>query len=117
MHVRGQERGDIRGGLRLLLTVSSVLYFISCVHFLIATTLTCFHFFATFALLAMCACFGFFTVKKLPLAQVSKLAAASTGFVVLTNLSLQYNSVGFYQIAKVQTGPHVICSRKFSGNY
>ncbi|KAJ3215057.1 hypothetical protein HK099_006547 [Clydaea vesicula] len=36
------------------------------------------------------------------------LSAAFCGFVVLTNLSLQYNSVGFYQMAKVLTTPCIV---------
>jgi solute carrier family 35 protein E3 len=39
---------------------------------------------------------------------VLPLCISFCGFVVLTNLSLQYNSVGFYQIAKVGTTPTVV---------
>eukprot|EP00188_Purpureofilum_apyrenoidigerum_P006397 Plantae.Rhodophyta-Purpureofilum_apyrenoidigerum.ctg9904.p1 GENE.Plantae.Rhodophyta-Purpureofilum_apyrenoidigerum.ctg9904~~Plantae.Rhodophyta-Purpureofilum_apyrenoidigerum.ctg9904.p1 ORF type:complete len:391 (+),score=78.51 Plantae.Rhodophyta-Purpureofilum_apyrenoidigerum.ctg9904:95-1267(+) len=73
-----------------------------------ATTLTCFHFAMTFLCLLVCASTKVFSVKKLPIGPTFKLAAASAGFVVLTNLSLQHNSVGFYQIAKVMTTPTVV---------
>lgn len=50
---------------------------------------------------------GVFQAKRLPLPSVSILSASFCGFVVLTNLSLKYNSVAFYQMAKVLTTPFV----------
>eukprot|EP00741_Cyanophora_paradoxa_P010454 tig00000037_g10109.t1 len=72
------------------------------------TTLTLIHFLVTFLGLQACAMLGVFTVKKLRLAQVLPLAISFSGFVVLTNISLRYNSVGFYQIAKVMTTPVIM---------
>ena len=40
--------------------------------------------------------------------QVFPLAAAFVGYVVLWNLSLQLNPVGFYQLAKILIAPAVI---------
>lgn len=62
----------------------------------------------TFLCLLLTSAIGVFKIKKLPLAKVMKLAAGTTGFVVLTNLSLQHNSIGFYQIMKVMTTPMVV---------
>lgn len=76
--------------------------------FRFATTLTLFHFFATYVLLLLAAAVGVFEKKVLPLRETAKLAAGSMGFVVLTNLSLQHNSVGFYQVMKVMTTPTVV---------
>jgi len=76
--------------------------------FRFATTLTFFHFVATYVLLLVAAAVGVFEKKALPLKETAKLAAGSMGFVVLTNLSLQYNSVGFYQVMKVMTTPTVV---------
>eukprot|EP00184_Porphyridium_aerugineum_P006733 CAMPEP_0184700750 /NCGR_PEP_ID=MMETSP0313-20130426/15842_1 /TAXON_ID=2792 /ORGANISM="Porphyridium aerugineum, Strain SAG 1380-2" /LENGTH=332 /DNA_ID=CAMNT_0027160559 /DNA_START=74 /DNA_END=1072 /DNA_ORIENTATION=- len=73
-----------------------------------ATSLTFVHFIMTFLLLLLCKSFGMFEGKQLPIANVAKLAAGNMGFVVLTNLSLQYNSIGFYQIMKVMTTPTVV---------
>jgi len=39
-----------------------------------------------------------FTPKSLPYTAVLALSVSFCGFVVLTNLSLQMNSVGFYQV-------------------
>jgi solute carrier family 35 protein E3 len=50
---------------------------------------------------------GIFQQKSLPLASVIPLSASFCGFVVLTNLSLKYNSVAFYQMMKVLTTPIV----------
>lgn len=73
-----------------------------------ATTLTCFHFVVTFIGLFACSKMGFFEAKTLQLRSVLKISAAFCGFVVLTNLSLRYNSVGFYQVMKVLTTPYII---------
>lgn len=77
-------------------------------NFKYATTLTCFHLTCTFLLLFMTSKAGLFEIKRLPIAQVSKLAAFNMGFICLTNLSLQHNSVGFYQVMKVMTTPTVV---------
>lgn len=76
--------------------------------FRFATTLTCIHLFSTFVLLLLSSRFGIFTIKRLPLLPVFKLAAGTMGFIVLTNLSLQHNSVGFYQVMKVMNTPTVV---------
>ena len=39
--------------------------------------------------------------------QVAPLAAAFVGYVVFWNLSLQVNSVGFYQLSKIMVLPTV----------
>ncbi|KAK9842031.1 hypothetical protein WJX81_004974 [Elliptochloris bilobata] len=51
---------------------------------------------------------GMFEVKRLAARQVFPLAAAFVGYVVLWNLSLQLNPVGFYQLAKILIAPAVI---------
>jgi solute carrier family 35 protein E3 len=66
--------------------------------FVFGTLLTVIHFVFTFLGLIVCVKAGLFTPKKIPLAQVMPLCVSFCGFVVLTNLSLQYNSVGFYQV-------------------
>lgn len=76
--------------------------------FKFATTLTCFHLICTFLLLLLTARLGVFEIKRLPVRDVAKLAAGTMGFITFTNLSLQYNSVGFYQVMKVMTTPTVV---------
>jgi hypothetical protein len=72
--------------------------------FSFATTLTFIHFVCTFVGLLLLARIGMYTPKRLDIQKASKLAVAGMGFVVFSNLSLQHNSVGFYQIMK-----HMVC--------
>lgn len=51
---------------------------------------------------------GIFPFKRLDAAKAAKLAAAGMGFVVFSNLSLQHNSVGFYQVMKHLTVAAVV---------
>ncbi|KAL0024314.1 hypothetical protein WJX79_007132 [Trebouxia sp. C0005] len=51
---------------------------------------------------------GFFSPKVVPTLQVLPLAAAYVGYVVLNNLSLRLNTVGFYQISKICIMPTLI---------
>jgi len=69
------------------------------------TFLTMLHFAFTFLGLQVCAWAGVFEPKPLNLYRVTRLSLAFCGFVVLTNISLQLNSVGFYQVMKVLTTP------------
>jgi solute carrier family 35, member E3 len=77
-------------------------------NFRYATTLTFVHLVCTFLLLLVTSAMGVFTIKRLPLGPVAKLAGGAMGFICLTNLSLQHNSVGFYQVMKVMTTPTVV---------
>lgn len=76
--------------------------------FKFASTLTCFHLCCTFFCLLIAAKLGVFEIKRLPVREVAKLAAGTMGFITLTNLSLQHNSIGFYQVMKVMTTPTVV---------
>ncbi|EAN85729.1 hypothetical protein C3747_211g65 [Trypanosoma cruzi] len=85
-----------------------------------STTLTLIHFVMTFLGLVFCLAGGMFKFKRLSLMKVMPLSVSFCGFVVLTNMSLMYNSVGFYQLMKVLTTPllvlmeTVIYDKKFS---
>lgn len=46
-------------------------------------------------------------IHGLSVVQVAPLAAAFVGYVVFWNLSLQMNSVGFYQLSKIMVLPTV----------
>jgi len=76
--------------------------------FQFGTTLTFFHFIATAIGVHLCALFKVFEVKKVDIAQVLPLVFTFIGFVVFTNLSLMYNSVGFYQVMKILTAPVIV---------
>jgi len=60
--------------------------------------------------LGLCVCntLGMFTVKEVPIVDALKLSLTFVGFVVFNNLSLQWNSVGFYQLMKVLTSPVIV---------
>jgi len=73
-----------------------------------STLLTGFHFVCTFLGLCLCNALGMFTIKEVPLLDALKLSLTFCGFVVFNNLSLQYNSIGFYQLMKVLTSPVIV---------
>lgn len=55
----------------------------------------------TFVGMRMLAYVGFFTPKPIPAFKVIPLAAGFVGYIVLCNVSLNLNSVGFYQASLV----------------
>lgn len=71
-------------------------------------TMTMYHFVMTSVGLLVCRYFDVFQVKVLPLQNMLPLAATFCGFVVFTNLSLGYNTVGTYQIIKTLTMPAIM---------
>jgi len=71
-------------------------------------TLTCVHFVFTTIGMVFCRFFGLFSFKSLPLRHMVPVSLTFCGFVVLTNLSLQSNTVGTYQIIKSMTTPMII---------
>lgn len=72
------------------------------------TFLTGLHFIITFAGLIVCNMAGMFQIKRVPLVQIIPLSLTFTGFVIFNNLSLQLNSLGFYQLMKVLTTPSIV---------
>lgn len=71
-------------------------------------TMTCIHFICTSIGMYICKLFGMFEAKSLPIAQMLPISLTFCGFVVLTNLSLQKNTVGTYQIIKCLTMPCIM---------
>ncbi|KAI1283047.1 Solute carrier family 35 member E3 [Halotydeus destructor] len=72
-------------------------------------TLTLIHFLTTWlGLLIASKVFKLFVPKKLPLIKMLPLSACFCGYVVFTNLSLEYNTVGTYQISKTLTMPCIM---------
>lgn len=71
-------------------------------------TLTCVHFTFTTIGMVICRAAGLFSFKPLPMRHMLPLSVTFCGFVVLTNLSLQSNTVGTYQIIKSMTTPLII---------
>ena len=71
-------------------------------------TLTLIHFLMTSLGLQLCAWMNIFSPKRLQLKQILPLSVSFCGFVVFTNLSLQSNRVGTYQLAKAMTTPVIL---------
>lgn len=71
-------------------------------------TLTLVHFLMTSLGLQICVWLNVFSPKRLMLKQILPLSASFCGFVVITNLSLQSNTVGTYQLAKAMTTPVIL---------
>lgn len=44
---------------------------------------------------------GFFTPKKIPASKLIPIALGYIGYIVLCNVSLNINSVGFYQVCNL----------------
>ncbi|CAF5142949.1 unnamed protein product, partial [Rotaria sp. Silwood1] len=57
--------------------------------------------------LVICLQMNTFVHKSVPIIKVLPLAVAFCVFVVFTNLSLEYNTIGIYQLFKVLTTPVV----------
>ena len=71
-------------------------------------TLTLIHFVVTWLGLYICQKKDMFAPKSLPVRRIVLLALSFCGFVAFTNLSLQNNSIGTYQLAKAMTTPVII---------
>jgi len=52
--------------------------------------------------------FEIFEPKMVPKVKLAPLAAAYVGYIVLCNLNLNLNPVGFYQITKIAVAPAVL---------
>lgn len=77
-------------------------------NFKYGTLLTFIHFIFTWIGLEISRRFGLFEYKAVELKKILPLCIAFCGFVVLTNLSLVFNTVGFYQVMKVLTTPLLV---------
>eukprot|EP00798_Chlamydomonas_sp_ICE-L_P003790 gene3790-13859_t len=75
--------------------------------------LTLIHSLFTWAGMSAMARMGFFTPKDLPAMKLAPIAIAFVGYISLGNISLNLNSVGFYQIMKVAITPTVVALEVF----
>lgn len=78
-----------------------------------STFVTFCHFLVTSLGTLLCEYLGVFEPKRLNHLDVLPITLAFCGFVVFNNLSLQYNSVGFYQLMKVMTTPVIVVLQFF----
>ncbi|XP_068937186.1 solute carrier family 35 member E3 isoform X2 [Petaurus breviceps papuanus] len=107
-----QENGRIAAGLLLNLLVSICIVFLNkwiYVHYGFPNmSLTLVHFVVTGLGLYICQKLNIFAPKSLQPSKLLFLALSFCGFVVFTNLSLQNNTIGTYQLAKAMTTPVII---------
>ncbi len=115
-----QQPGVLRVAAYMLLNfVSSVAIiwlnkWVFLAGFNFAISLTVIHFVFTFFGLWVSANWGLFRRDQvIPLFQVLPISFAFCGFVVFNNLSLQYNSIGIYQLMKVMTTPTIVAVQYF----
>ncbi|CAF3489738.1 unnamed protein product [Rotaria sp. Silwood1] len=71
-------------------------------------TLTTISFFISFFLLLLCLQAKLFTYIRLPILKMIPVSICFGGFIAFSNLSLQYNTVGTYQLIKLQVTPTVM---------
>ena len=74
-------------------------------------TLTTLNFFITFLLLLLCVRAKLVTYVHLPIFSMLPVSACFGGFIAFSNLSLQYNTVGTYQLIKLQVTPSAFVER------
>jgi len=77
-------------------------------HFVVALTLI--HTTATIGGMKAFEAAGLYEKKALPTKALLPLAAAYVGYIVLNNLNLNLNTVGFYQITKIAVAPAVLAA-------
>eukprot|EP00741_Cyanophora_paradoxa_P024632 tig00000269_g23783.t1 len=70
-------------------------------------SLTCIHFYISSVSMLLMAWLGLFEVKKVPLRAMLPVAFIFSVGLVLANLSLDWNSIGFYQLMKILQTPLV----------
>ncbi|CAI5785576.1 Solute carrier family 35 member E3 [Podarcis lilfordi] len=106
------ERGRLAAGLLVNLAASICIVFLNKWLYVRMgfpnLTLTLVHFAVTWLGLYVCQALGIFSPKSLRPRQVLPLALSFCGFVVFTNLSLQNNTIGTYQLAKAMTTPVIV---------
>ena len=76
-------------------------------------TLTILHFISSFFGLAICVQVGVFQAKIIPFQSLISISIAFSGFVILNNLSLRFNSISTYQLLKVLTTPAIVFIQYF----
>ncbi len=105
-------KGKVALGIALNLASAIGIVFINkliYVHYKFPSmSLTLVHFLVTSLSLQVFAWLDIFSPKRLLFRKMLPLSASFCGFVVFTNLSLQYNAVGTYQLAKAMTTPVIL---------
>ena len=110
----GPAPSNIKVSLGIILNLASAIGIVFINKFIYvhygfpSMTLTLVHFAMTSLGLQICVWMDVFSPKRLMIKRTLPLAASFCGFVVFTNLSLQSNTVGTYQLAKALTTPVIL---------
>eukprot|EP00002_Diphylleia_rotans_P002442 TRINITY_DN11543_c0_g1_i1.p1 TRINITY_DN11543_c0_g1~~TRINITY_DN11543_c0_g1_i1.p1 ORF type:complete len:263 (+),score=30.52 TRINITY_DN11543_c0_g1_i1:49-837(+) len=94
-----------------LVTINKAIFYHHDFHY--GTFLTLVHFVVCTIGLRLCVFLGLIQKKSIQYKEVLLLSFMHALFVTLNNLSLQYNSVGFYQVMKAFTIPVVVVIQSF----
>ena len=70
--------------------------------------LTCIHFLVTFVCLILCVHVGIVDFVHISIKRMLPMAISFCGYILLTNYSLQFNSIGTYQCLKALSTPGVM---------
>eukprot|EP01012_Entosiphon_sulcatum_P018854 TRINITY_DN23653_c0_g1_i1.p1 TRINITY_DN23653_c0_g1~~TRINITY_DN23653_c0_g1_i1.p1 ORF type:complete len:305 (+),score=74.62 TRINITY_DN23653_c0_g1_i1:426-1340(+) len=97
---------NVASSVGLILVNKQLVFNVAQFHF--GTALTIIHFACTFLICLGAGFTGFFELRRLPLFEVLKISVAFCGYVLFQNLSLAYNSIGFYQIMKIANTPTIL---------
>jgi len=76
--------------------------------FRFGTALTMVHFLWTWVLCMLLCSAGLFEHKRLDMREILKISLVFSSYLLFQNLSLVYNSVGFYQIMKIANTPTIL---------
>ena len=104
-HSRDQFSEMVKVRRSLTLSESFLSFRIYVKHHFPNLTLTAINFIVTFLLLIVCMQAKLFTFVRLPILSMIPVSICFGGFIAFSNLSLQYNTVGTYQLIKLQVTP------------
>lgn len=110
--MRSQHLKAVLYGLMNIVTASGIVFANKAVFqvfgFKFTSALTWIHTVFTLVGMRLFCKLGMFEHKEIPKMKLVPLAAAYVGYIVLCNLNLNINTVGFYQISKIAVAPSVL---------
>eukprot|EP00667_Euglena_gracilis_P013244 EG_transcript_13657 len=97
---------NVIAAVSVILVNKKAVFDIAKFHF--GTALTMMHFVWTWILCLMLCGAGVFERKRLDMLEIFKISLVFSSYLLFQNLSLVYNSVGFYQIMKIANTPAIL---------
>eukprot|EP00668_Euglena_longa_P048280 GGOE01065348.1.p1 GENE.GGOE01065348.1~~GGOE01065348.1.p1 ORF type:complete len:336 (+),score=96.36 GGOE01065348.1:45-1010(+) len=102
---------NIIAAVSVILVNKKAVFDIAKFHF--GTALTMMHFVWTWILCLILCGTGLFERKRLDMMEIFKISVVFSSYLLFQNLSLVYNSVGFYQIMKIANTPAILIMEYF----